>query len=179
MAMHRKKQKTVEPPPSPTILRTVADYFDIDTVGATTVGLQKIDETIALPAWQEKRGGKVHPEILSLTRRDRVRIIMAWREAALERLASPRIIPLDLTNSALRRIAFTLGDRDLYRTARSRMGEDDDYFPIRVPNIGLFRQAVYAIFKDSTGVEPIESFRSHQVALDKGAVRSIDFTEVN
>jgi hypothetical protein len=156
--MHFEKEQSVQPPSIETIDKTLLDYFDIDIVGATTYAIHELSSAKRQSTWEEQHYTPP-PEIESLSKRDKMKILITKRRQALEALASPRVIPEYLVTSALKRLGTSLRDYELNREADSRLEKDGFYFPLGVPKAGHFRCIAGMILGDEVGLRPLEESR--------------------
>lgn len=156
--MHLDKESIVEPPPKKSRGSIMCDFFDLDIVGATTIGIQESIRPLTLPLW-EVQNYDVPMEIRALSSKDKITMLATEREKAIERLASPRILPAQVVASALKRMANYLKDPMLERIANEHLNGDKFYYPLAVQKAGYLRSLGNMVLSNSTGIRSLESSR--------------------
>src|SRR5579862_2091528 len=154
--LHREKEPTVKPPPEETVEELLKDYFDMDIVGATTLGIQELKKPKPFDPWASRLFAP--PEVEALSKAGKIDILGAERDRALEDLNSPRVVSHMLVTSAFKRLASFLGDFTLEKIANERL-QEQTHFPLRVPQYGALRTIGHHVILNGVKVRSLEESR--------------------
>ena len=152
LKLHKEHEDHVEIPGDEVIDQALADYYDLDIVGASSLGL------IALRNAKKRSIHKLslyRPLGRNLSHADKLDIFETHLDNVLVSLENPRVTPERVVASALKRISGLLQDKRLDRLAEELMPEDRIYYPLKVPRIGYLLEISKSLLKQACEIQEI------------------------
>jgi hypothetical protein len=159
--LHNETEGDVAYPPEETVDNTLRDYFDLDMIGGSVLGIEEIRNPRPPDEWRARQ--PVDSMLAKLTDEERMGAFEAKLQELLTSTETPRVLPDKIVASALMRLATHLQDPILLKAAEERLPADGYYFPLRVPKLGTLRTIATAVLKSEVGIKDLEISRiQHQ-----------------